>query len=166
MQHNTAFQEIGRFVFYFQHAEYLLTDLLVRMADADVEFVRILVNELEYSKRVKTADVMFGRFVGLRCNLDESVRCQFHELMTELLRLGERRNEIVHSSYTPFINGAGVEGLRRVNSKLIASKGQRNIEEEDLFAESFGEDLNRLSEATRTLESFRLKIIEWINPID
>jgi hypothetical protein len=121
MQQNTAFQEIGRFVFYFQRAEYLLTDLLVRMADADVEFVRILVNELEYSKRVKTADVMFGRFVGLRCNIDEPVKCQFHELMTELLRLGERRNEIVHSNYTTFINVDGVEGLRRVFRRRFES---------------------------------------------
>ncbi len=164
MQH-TAFQEIGRFVFCFQRAECLLTDLLVCMADADVEFVRILINELEYSKRVKTADVMFGRFVGLRGNLDEAIRHQFHDLMTELLRLGERRNEIVHSNYTPFINVDGAEGLRRVNSKLKASKGQRDIEEEDLLAESFGEDLNRLSEAIRNLESFRLKIIDWIDPI-
>ncbi len=46
MQHKTAFQEIGRFVVHFQRAESLLTDLLVRRAGADVEFVRILVNEL------------------------------------------------------------------------------------------------------------------------
>jgi len=55
MQHNTAFQEIGHFVFCFQRAEYLLTDLLVRMADADGEFVRILVNELEYSNELRLA---------------------------------------------------------------------------------------------------------------
>jgi hypothetical protein len=36
----------------------------------DCEFVRILVNELKYSKRIKTADVMFGRFIELRRDVD------------------------------------------------------------------------------------------------
>lgn len=166
MQENVAYHQIGRFVVMFQRAEQQLTELLVLMANADDEFVRILVNELEYSKRVKTTDVMFGRFVDLQRKPDESAKGQFHDLMKELLRLGERRNEIVHSKYTPFIDVDGVPGLRRKNSKLVASKGQRDVQEEDLLAESFGEDLKRLSDASRALEDFRLKAIEWLYPPD
>lgn len=166
MQENATYQQIGRFVIMFQRAEQSLTELLVLMANADDEFVRILVNELEYSKRVKTTDVMFGRFVDLRRSPDESAKQRFHDLMTELLKLGERRNEIVHSKYTPFINVEGVAGLRRENSKLAASKGLRDVKEEDLLPESFEEDFKRLSAAHQSLETFRLKVINWLYPTE
>lgn len=162
MQESATYQQIGRFVVMFQHAEQQLTELLVLMANADGEFVRILVNELEYNKRVKTTDVMFSRFVDLLRNPDQSAKQRFHDLMTELLKLGERRNEIVHSKYTLFINIKGLARLRRKSSKLAASKGQRDVLEEDLLPESFSEDLERLSAAQKTLETFRLKIINWL----
>ncbi|HEX5055921.1 MAG TPA: hypothetical protein VFX02_05435 [Gammaproteobacteria bacterium] len=57
---STAFHQFGRFIFLFQHIESALTELLVLMAEADDEAVRILANELEFSKRVKTTDVMFA----------------------------------------------------------------------------------------------------------
>ena len=164
MQDSAPYLQIGRFVVMFQHAEQQLTELLVLMANADDEFIRILVNELEYTKRVKTTDVMFGRFVDLLREPDQSAKQQFHDLMTELLKLGERRNEIVHSKYTLFINVKGLAGLRRKNSKLVASKGQRNVQEEDLLPESFANDLERLSTAQKSLETFRLKILDWLYP--
>jgi phenylpyruvate tautomerase PptA (4-oxalocrotonate tautomerase family) len=162
MQDSAAHQQIGRFVVMFQHAEQQLTELLVLMANADDEFVRILVNELEYNKRVKATDVMFGRFVDLLGEPNESARQWFHELMTELIKLGKRRNEIVHSKYMPFINVEGLAGLRRESSKLAARKGQRDVQEEDLLPESFVEDLKRLSAAQKSLEAFRLKILAWL----
>lgn len=162
MHDSATCQQIGRFVVMFQHAEQQLTELLVLMANADDEFVRILVNELEYNKRVKTTDVMFGRFVDLRAEPDQSAKQRFHDLMTELVKLGERRNEIVHSKYSSFINVEGIAGLRRERSKLAASKGQRDVQEEDLLPESFAEDLERLSAAQKSLETFRLKIINRV----
>ena len=166
MQESATCQQIGRFVVMFQHAEQQLTELLVLMANADDEFVRILVNELEYNKRVKTTDVMFGRFVDLLRDPDQSAKKRFHDLRTELLKLGERRNEIVHSKYTPFINVKGLAGLRRESSRLAGSKGQRDVQEEDLLPESFVEDLERLSAAQKSLETFRLKILDWLNPTE
>ena len=35
----------------------------------------------------------------------------FHELMVELGKLGERRNELVHSKYNRWFNVEGKEGL-------------------------------------------------------
>lgn len=166
MQESRSYQQIGHFVVMFQHAEQQLTELLVLMADADDEFVRILVNELQYSKRVKTTDVMFARFVDLLSNPDQSAKQRFHDLMAELLKLGNRRNEIVHSKYTPFISVEGQVGLRRMSSKLAATEGQRNVQEEDLLPESFAEDLERLSAAQKSLETFRLKIIDWLEPAE
>ena len=166
MHDSATCQQIGRFVVMFQHAEQQLTELLVLMANADDEFVRILVNELEYNKRVKTTDVMFGRFVDLLGEPDQSAKQRFHDLMTGLVKLGERRNEIVHSKYSSFINVEGIAGLRRESSKLAASKGQRDVQEEDLLPESFAEDLERLSAAQKSLETFRLKIIDWLYPTE
>lgn len=162
MQENAIYQQIGRFVVMFQLVEQRLTELLVLMPNVDDEFVQILVNELEYNKRVKTTDVMFGRFIDLQRNPDQSAKQKFHDLMTELVKIGERRNEIVHSKYTLFINVEGVAGLRRENSKLAASKGLRDVKEEDLLPESLEEDLKRLSAANESLETFRMKIIDWL----
>ena len=162
MQEDAIYQQIGRFIVMFQRAEQKLTELLVLMAGADVEFIRILVNELEYSERVKAADVMFGRFFDLRNNPDQSVKAQFHALMVELLRLGERRNEIVHSKYTTFISVKGVAGLRRENSKLKTSRGRREVKEYDHLPGSFEKDFKRLSAAHQLLEDFRLKVIDGL----
>lgn len=90
MNQTTAFHQLGRFIFLFQHVESALTELLVLMARADDEVIRILVNELEYSKRVKTTDVMFALFVDLLSPSDETAKKEFHELMDEINKLGER----------------------------------------------------------------------------
>ena len=46
MQENATYQQIGHFVVMFQHADQRLAELLVLMADADEEFIRILLTEL------------------------------------------------------------------------------------------------------------------------
>ena len=45
-----------------------MNDLLVMLADTDDSVVDILVNDLEYGRRLKTADVLFAYFVDLRNN--------------------------------------------------------------------------------------------------
>lgn len=132
------------------------------MAEADDEDVRILVNELGYSQRVRTTDVMFARFVDLLREPDQPAKATFHSLMVELGKLGERRNEIIHSKYSRWINIEGASGLLRENSRLRASKGTREDEEEELLPEAFSEDFRRLSAALQELERFRLKIIDWL----
>lgn len=164
MNKPSAYHQIGRFVVSFQHAEATLTELLVLMTRVDDEAIRILVNELEFSKRVKTTDVMFAWFVDLQREPDETAKAEFHKLMVELVNLGERRNDIVHSKYSLWTNVEGAAGLVRENSKLRAGKGVRQIEEEDLLPETFDFDLSRLSVALEALQSFRLKIIDWLYP--
>ena len=164
MLQRTVHEQIGHFIVMFQHAEAELTELLVLMTHANDEFIRILTNELEYSKRVSTTDVMFARFIDQRGRKEETEKSEFHKLMGEFLRLGERRNAIVHSRYTNWINVDGRVGLVRENSKLRAGKGMRDIEEEDLLPEAFEADFKRLSLAMESLELFRLKIIDWLYP--
>ena len=102
----------------------------------------------------------------LRRKPDQNAKAEFHKLMAELLRLGERRNDIVHSKYTPWINVEGVAGLIRENSKLKASKGLRDVEEEGLLPAAFETDFERLSVSLRELERFRLKVIDWLYPLE
>ncbi|MBP6368059.1 MAG: hypothetical protein KBA82_12500 [Nitrosomonas sp.] len=69
-----AFHKLGQFMVYFQHLEHTINELLVLMAGADEENVCILIHELEYSKRLKTTDVLFARFVDLRSNTDPAIK--------------------------------------------------------------------------------------------
>lgn len=162
----TAYHQLGRFIVNFQHLEEAVNDLLVLMANTDDGVVRILANDLEYGKRLNTADVLFARFVDLRNNTDTESKAKFHKLMVELRELGERRNELVHSHYTPWLNTDGKEGLLRTNPRLSGSKGKREEKEEELQPEAFNTDLRRLNAAALEIEQYRLQIIDWLYPID
>jgi hypothetical protein len=164
MTDSTAFHQLGRFIFLFQHVEAALTELLVLMTHADDEAIRILVNELEFNKRVKTTDVMFARTVDLRRNADEALKISFHKLMVEIDRLGTRRNEIVHSKYAYWVNVEGAHGLIRANSRLRGSDGVREEVEEELLPGALEADGDKVAVVLLKLESLRLQIIEWLYP--
>ncbi|WP_143133139.1 hypothetical protein [Pseudoduganella namucuonensis] len=160
----TAFHQLGQFIVNFQHLEDGVNTLLVYMADANDEIVRILINELEFGKRLTTADVAFACFVDHRGSVDSDMKKQFHDLMVKLRDLGERRNELVHSRYNRWINIHGKEGLLRTNSRLRGSKGEREEKEEELQPAAFDGDLARLAVAAQELERFRLQFIDWKFP--
>jgi hypothetical protein len=164
MNSPTAYHQLGRFIVMFQHLEGAVNNLLVLMADTDDEVVRILANDLEYFRRLKTADFLFARFVDLRNNTQMEAKTEFSKLMVELRKLGERRNDLVHSRYNPWINIHGKEGLLRTNSKLRGGEGKREVTEEELQPETFNDDLERLDLAGGALEKFRLQIINWLYP--
>lgn len=160
----TAYHQLGQFVVSFQHLEGAVNDLLVLVANSDDAIVRILANDLEYGKRLNTADVLFARFIDLRNNTRAEAKAEFHKLMVELRDLGERRNDLVHSRYNPWVNIDGKEGLLRTNSKLRGKKGEREETEEELQPQAFDGDLQRLSVACNALERFRLEVINYLYP--
>ena len=160
----TAYHQIGKFVVCFQHAEAAISEILILLASADDEAVRTLINELDYSQRLKTADVMLARFVELQRVPDVSAKTDFHKLIVELGKLGERRNELVHSKYTQWLNVEGAFGFIRQNSKLRGGKGTREEVEEKLLPDAFNEDIENLDRILQRLEVFRLKIINWLYP--
>jgi hypothetical protein len=164
MNHPTTFHQLGQFIVDFQHLEEAVNCLLVSMTNADDEVVRILINELEYGKRLTTADVVFSRLVDLRRNEDPETKKRFHKLMVELRELGERRNELVHSRYNRWVNIENKEGLLRMNSKLRGSLGTREEKEEELLPEAFQADHARLRTAGTQLECFRRQLIDWEYP--
>ena len=161
MKEKATYDQIGHFVVRFQQVEEQLTDLLELttvtktenqtialngLIHADEELVRILKNERQYSKRVNATETRFARFVDLLPAPDQSAKQRFHGLMEELRKLGKRRNEIVHSTYTSFISVEGQFGLRRKVSK------QPEVREEDILPESLAGDLKRLDAAYQSLE--------------
>jgi hypothetical protein len=174
MEEKAAYVQIGQFIVKFQRVEEQLIDLLeltcVTKTDretialngfihADEEFVRIIKDERTYSKRVKATDTRFARFVDQLPVPDQSVKQRFHDLMTELLGLGNRRNKIVHSTYAPYISVDGQFGLRR---KQAPKAGQREGQEEDLLPESLAGDLKSLDAAHQSFEAFRSQILDWL----
>lgn len=165
MNSPTAYHQLGRFIVAFQHLESSVNDLLELLANTnDCEVVRILTNELEYRKRLNTADVLFARFIDLRNNTDAPAKGEFHKLIVELGYLGERRNDLVHSRYNAWLNVDGKEGLLRRNSKLRGGKGEREEKEEELQPDAFDQDLEHLAVAASRLEAFRLRVINWLYP--
>ncbi len=162
----TAYHQLGRFIVTFQHLEGAVNNLLVLMADTDDGVIRIIANDLEYSKRLNTADVLFASFVDLRKNTRAEAKAEFHNLMVELGKLGERRNDLVHSRYNSWLNVHGKEGLIRTNSKLRSKKGEREETDEELQPEAFDDDLQRLAIASDALEKFRLQVIDWLYPAE
>jgi hypothetical protein len=134
------------------------------MTRADDEAIRILVNELEFSKRAKTTDVMFARFVDLNRQADEALKTEFHKLMVEVNKLGTRRNEIVHSTYVYWVNVEGSHGLLRQNSKLRGGEGVRKSDEEELLPGVLESDGDSVAFVLQKLETFRRQVIEWLYP--
>lgn len=163
---HTAHHQLGRFIVAFQHLESAVNDLLELTSGGDCEATRILANDLEYSRRLSTADVLFARFVDLRTNTDPMAKAEFHKLMIELRDLGERRNDMVHSRYHIWIDVHGNEGLLRRSSKLRGKAGEREELEEELQPNAFDKDLERLAAAAKRLEVFRLQVINWVYPVE
>jgi len=154
---------LGKFVVTFQHLEDCIKEIISLLVQAkDEEMVFILMNELDNSARLKTVDVLFQRFTSIRSDGAKEDNTNFHQLITKLLKLGVRRNEIVHSNYYNWTTANGEIGLLRQNSKLRASKGTREKSEEELLPKDLWKDLGDLNNAYGQLESYRLKIIDWV----
>ena len=160
----TAYHQLGRFIVEFQSIEALLNEVLALISNSDHEAVYILANDLEYSRRLKTADVLFARFVGLKCAGDEATQKEFHDVMVDLRKLGERRNELVHSRYSDWYDIHGSKGLLRTNSTLRAKDGKREETPEELQPDTFNADLEALFSTGDRLEALRLRAIDWLYP--
>ena len=167
MTDSDPYRLLGQIIITFQHLEDCINEIIHLLVQAkDEEMSRILVNELDNSARLKTVDVLFQRFTSVRTGSFEKENKGFHKLVSELQNLGTRRNEIVHSKYFNWTSADGEEGLLRQNSKLRSSKGMREELEEELLPKELWEDLRKLNNAYGKLDSYRLKIIDWLHPVE
>lgn len=74
-------------------------------------------------------DVLFARAT----DFPDLTKNDFHKLIADLQKPGERRNDLVHSNYMQWHTSDGFQGLIRQNSKLRGSKGIREEDEEILW---------------------------------
>ena len=159
----TEFHQLGRFIYEFQIVERQIEDIIILLASSDDEMIYILINELGFYQKIKATDVMFSRFIDTR-TIDSSEKKEFHNIIDKIIRLCERRNELVHSKYMSLLKENGEIGFLRNNSKLKPSKGIREEIEEVLMPEDFTSDLKNIGVITNALETYRLKIINWLYP--
>ncbi len=159
MNEAPAYQKLGEFIVTFQRSEEKISDLINLILDTDDELAHILMNELEFSKRIKTLDVLFSRFVDIKNGIDKSERKSFHDMVVRLSKLSERRNDLIHSKYTIWRTIEGKHGFIRENSKLKGGKGIREEHKEELLPESLDTDIKAISEELNMLEKYRLQII-------
>lgn len=159
----TEFYQLGYFIYHFQIIERQIEDIIVLLADADDEMVSILMNELDFSGKLKAVVVMFARFIDVK-QLDSNAKTDFHKEIGRVIDLSKRRNDLVHSKYRSLLNVDGKIGLLRENSKLKPSKGIRQEAEEELMPEDFANDLKLTNSSMKKLEAYRLKIIDWMYP--
>lgn len=167
MHNPDAYHLLGKFIVTFQHLEDCVKEVICLLVQAkDEEITRILMNELDNSARLSTVDVLFQRFTSVRVGDFSTENADFHKLIVDVKDLGTRRNELVHSNYFDWTNIDGALGLLRRNSKLRGRKGEREESEEELLPEDLWKDLGKLNNAYGQLEKYRLKIIEWLHPIE
>lgn len=163
---NTAFHHLGVFVYSFQSVEREVEELILLLMKADEEMVAILMSELGFSQKLRTVDVLFSRFIDVRHGIPAEEKASFHKLVSRIMKLCERRNEVIHSKYYTWQNIEGNLGLLRQNSRLRASKGARDVSEEELLPEAFDTDATNITECLRDLDRYRLKVIDWLYDTD
>ena len=164
MPNHSALHQLGSFIVGFQAIEAAILEFLELISASDCELVRIVANDLEYSKKVKALDVGYARMSQIVGNSDKQHRDSFHSLMVELDKLGTRRNDLVHSFYHHWVDEHGKHGLLRENSRLKGSAGIREEIEEKLQPDAFVVDLDKLRAACYRLEEFRRQYISWLYP--
>lgn len=165
MEKVSSYHQLGKFIAYFQMAESEINGIIQLLCKGtDEEMVQILINDLEYYRRLDTADVLFSRFVDIHKDNETMVKKKFHELIVKLKKLGQRRNDLVHSNYIPCYGLEGFKGLIRENSKLRGSKGLLEKTEEELLPETLNKDLEQIEMFFNELSDFRQRIINWIHP--
>lgn len=160
MRKEPLLAELGHFVFVFQAIEAAVTDLIEFVIDADPEYVHALAAELEYSAKVRALDVIFARYAQIHGLATEVPHPDFHKLMSKLLRLAERRNEIVHSFYNLLITVDGTLALMRRPTKLRPSKGERHDPPEDILPGALAAETGSMQEYLQELEKYRTVVLD------
>ena len=165
MPRPTALTDLGEFIVSFQALETHILEVIAEIAGGDKENSFILASELEYNSRLRAADVMYSRFVAATTTTDDwATAKEFHELIVKLQKLGERRNDPVHSSYNLLVANGAFIGLGRRNHKLKPSRGIRQFDAEHILDETLNDDLQQLIIALHRVEQIRSQIASTRRP--
>lgn len=163
MESNPAFHQLGRFIYRFQSVEEQIEGLIFLMVDADEVMVKMLLNELDFSGKLKAVDVMFARYIDLR-KLCSNYKKSFHREINKLVNLSKSRNALVHSQYSQYTDVDGKTGLILTDFRLKPSKGNLEENEIEVMDGSLDNEIEEIDSAIINLNDYRLKIISWQYP--
>ena len=141
-----------------------MVELTVQTVDADPEYVATLTAELEFSSKARALDVIFTRFAQIHQLSAESPHPEFHKLMSRVLSLATRRNELVHSFYGLLMTVDGKIALARAPTRLKPSAGLREQPGEDVLVAKLDKDLLEMSNVLTEVEKYRLAIVDALYP--
>jgi hypothetical protein len=159
----TPEHQLGRYIISFQGLERILNEILIVLADVrDREVVTILVHELEFGRRVATADVLFAHVIRTSFPAQTDQVKVFHKLAEELVEVSKFRNTLVHSHYDLWMDITGRSDAELSNSRLKPSQGMRIEETTSMMAESFGIRLEDLRKTTGTLLQYLELLVKWV----
>jgi hypothetical protein len=162
MNQPTPEHQLGAYIVRFQTLEEILNVILVLLADVkDREVITILVHELEFGRRVATADVLFSHVVRTKFPDQTGHIGAFHLMAEELVSLSKIRNTFAHSHYQPWIDITGRRGMVRWSSRLKPSKGIRLQEQASLVPSSFDEEIDDLKLMANRMLDFADLIAAW-----
>ncbi len=166
MTEQRGYTELGKFVVRFQGVEDNLNEVIrLLMRAKDDEMVDIAITPLGYHNKLDVSGALLKRFLDCHTIDDSEAELDgYYSLINRLSKLGTRRNALVHSTYFEWIDVHGQPGLIRQNSK-IKKKAGLSEEEESLLPADFDSDFEALKQCAGKLESYRLKIINWVNPV-
>jgi hypothetical protein len=160
LNHDALHALLGRFVLTFQAVEAKMVELTVQIVDADPEYVATLTAELEFNAKARALEVIYARYAETHSPSDAAPRSEIHQLMTKILDLATRRNELVHSFYAPWITVDGEAALARTPTRLKPSKGVRKQEGESILSENLEAEIIKMQSILQELEKYRLQVID------
>jgi len=162
MESVTSYHQLGKFIVLFQNIEEQIDDLILLLTNSDDELISILINQMEFSQKIKKLDVIFARFVDKKENTGKFDKNDFHSFINKVIKQCERRNALVHSRYYSWLNIEGKEGLLRENAKNSAKKGLREIKEEEILPEDLAKDIEKIEEYIENFDKHRNRITDWL----
>jgi hypothetical protein len=157
---DALYARLGQFVLTFQAVEAAMVNLIVHITNSDPEYVATLTAELDFTAKARALDVIYTRFAQIHKITDKSPEPKTHSLSVKIQKLATRRNDLVHSFYTPLMTVDGSIALARQPTKLKPSEGLRTQAEEDIIADRLEKEIQDMEIILRQLEILRLSIID------
>lgn len=162
-----AHRALGQFIVEFQWVEHLMGDVAALLLDGDrTARARTVLSKLNVRGLIDATEAMFTRFVQERsyADGDERVRA-FHGLCERCRRLNNRRNELVHSTFSQLHNDSGFVALLRNKHKFRSGGGlgaRVEHEEEEVTVPVLEQGAAECIELVEELERIRLWLIDEV----
>jgi hypothetical protein len=161
MNIDVSHARLGQFIVDFQQVEAEVENIVLLLAGGNELAIKMLLARMEYGALLTAADSLFAYAADSTNGIKPDRVKQFHKLMDDLHRLGQRRNQLVHSTYMPLRSIDGEVGLWRENMTVDRNKGKYKNEEDTLMPAALLSETKKIRELLHRIEEFRIELISW-----